>query len=209
MTQVGDWGRRKLKTEAALAIAGDKLFAAFRTDSPNLTNSGESLQNLFKTGAALDLMIGAAEADAKRRQPAPGDQRLLVTRVKNKTVAMLYRQVAPGTATPKVQFSSPLRTVPFDRVDDVSDQVTLANGTEKDEKAKTQSATFELSIPLSVLDLKPAAGQTSRGDLGLLRGNGIQTLQRIYWSNKATGIVSDIPSEAELTPQLWGTWKFR
>jgi hypothetical protein len=154
-------------------------------------------------------MIGAPDADPKRRQAAPGDQRLLVTRVKNKTVAVLYRQVAPGTATPKVQFSSPLRTVLFDRVDDVSEQVTLASGTEKDEKAKTQSATFEFSIPLSTLDLKPAAGQTIRGDVGLLRGNGIQTLQRIYWSNKASGIVSDIPSEAELTPHLWGTFQMR
>ena len=26
----------------------------------------------------------------------------------------------------------------------------------------------------------------------------------VYWSNKATGITADVPSEAELTPGLWG-----
>jgi hypothetical protein len=33
-------------------------------------------------------------------------------------------------------------------------------------------------------------------------------MQRVYWSNKATGIPADVPSEAELTPQLWGRWEF-
>ncbi len=59
-----------------------------------------------------------------------------------------------------------------------------------------------------MLGLKPAPGTTLRGDLGLLRGDGLRTTQRVYWSNKASGLVSDIPSEAELTPQLWGTLKF-
>jgi len=35
-----------------------------------------------------------------------------------------------------------------------------------------------------------------------------QTLHRVYWHNKATGLVSDLPSEAELRPDLWGTWRF-
>ena len=51
---------------------------------------------------------------------------------------------------------------------------------------------------------KAEAGQSLKGDIGVLRGNGFQTLQRVYWSNKATGITADVPSEAQLTPQLWG-----
>jgi hypothetical protein len=47
-----------------------------------------------------------------------------------------------------------------------------------------------------------------RGDLGILRGDGHQTTQRVYWNNKATAIVSDTPSEAVLTPSLWGVWEF-
>ena len=182
---------------AAVAVADDRLFAAFRTgDRELLRNSGETPNALFKTGGALDLMIGTdTGADPKRQTPVAGDIRLLVTQVKGKTRALLYRAVVPGTREP-VPFSSPWRTISIDRVDDISDQVQLA----------AAEGNYEFSVPLKVLGLHPAAGQVLKGDLGILRGNGFQTVQRVYWSNKATGLTSDVPSEAMLTPTLWGRW---
>jgi len=172
---------------AALALSGDHLYAAFKTgDGSLLKNAGGDLPLLFKTGGALDIQLDAVS----------GGERLLVTRVGGKTTAALYRPHAPGTVTPPVAFSSPQRTLRFDRVDDVSAEVTLAGA----------GGDYELSVPLSLLGLMPVPGLTLHGDLGILRGNGFQTLQRVYWHNKATGLVSDIPSEAELTPPLWGTW---
>lgn len=184
----------------AVAIAGDRLYAAFRTGDPDLLkNSGETPNAPFKNGGALDLMIGAGPGvNDARTGPVEGDVRLLVTRVKDKTLAVLYRAVVPGTKEP-VPFSSPWRTVTIDQVVDVSDQVQLAGS----------EGNYEFSIPLAVLGLKPTPDEIIRGDLGILRGNGFQTLQRVYWSNKATGIVSDVPSEAMLTPQLWGHWLFQ
>jgi hypothetical protein len=203
---------------AALCVAGGRLYAAFKVDDPNLlNNSGELLENLFKTGGALDLMIGAnPAADSHRDRAVEGDERLLIARVKGKTVAMLYEPVVAGSPHStagsakgeSAAFSSPLRTLRFDRVENVSDQVQFASTIEKDEKARTERGIFEFSIPLATLGLKPTAGQTLRGDIGILRGADFQTIQRVYWSNKATGITSDIPSEAELTPQLWGSFKF-
>ena len=58
-----------------------------------------------------------------------------------------------------------------------------------------------------MLGFEPKPGASYKIDLGLLRGDGAQPLQRVYWSNKASGLVADIPSEAELTPALWGTLK--
>jgi hypothetical protein len=203
--QVGDWGHRKAKTAAALAVSGDRLYAAFQTHDPRLlTNAGGSLPAMFKTGGALDLMLGAdPKANPARTRPVAGDERLLVTKVKDRTVAVLYRQVAPGGAAKgggePVPFSSPLRTVQFDRVEDVSDRVQLAAGGD---------GSYEFSVPLSVLGLKPEPGQTLRADVGLLRGDGASTLQRVYWANKASGLTSDVPSEAELLPQLWGQATF-
>ena len=86
----------------------------------------------------------------------------------------------------------------MDRVDDMSDQVTLT----QDEGA------HQISAPLRLLNFAPQSRQILRGDIGLLRGNGFQTLQRVYWRNKATGLVSDLATEAELTPELWGTLQF-
>jgi hypothetical protein len=76
-----------------------------------------------------------------------------------------------------------------------------------DVKLASDKGGFEFSIPLSTLGLKP--GREIRGDIGLLRGNGFQTLQRVYWQNKATGLTADVPGEAMLTPRLWGRWVFK
>ena len=67
---------------------------------------------------------------------------------------------------------------------------------------------YEVSVPLAVLGLSAKAGQTTKGDIGILRGNGFQTLHRVYWNNKATAMTADVPSEAMLTPNLWGKWVF-
>ena len=195
---------------AAVAISGDRLFAAFRTQDPELLkNSGETPNAPFKTGGCLDLMFGLnSAADAKRTKPVAGDERLLITQFKGQTHALLYLAVVPGTKDP-VPFSSPWRTITLDRVDDVSAQVQLAMTVEKDDKGKPKAAFYEISIPLTALGLTAAEGQSIKGDIGILRGNGFQTLQRVYWNNKATGITADVPSEAELTPALWGKWVFK
>ena len=186
---------------AALAVAGGRLCAAFRTGDPKLLENTGAVPNAqFKTGGALDLMLGTdPRADARRSAPVPGDLRLLVTLVKGKPLALLYRASVPGTgAADRVPFSSPSRTIYFDRVEDVSAQVQLAG----------REGNFEFSIPLATLGLKAEPGQKLRGDLGVLRGSAGETVQRVYWSNKATGITADVPSEAQLTPQLWGTFEF-
>ena len=35
---------------------------------------------------------------------------------------------------------------------------------------------------------------------------GTTTIARQYWSNKSTGLVNDVPGEADLSPNLWGTF---
>ena len=179
----------------ALAIAGDRLYAAFRTgDEKLLRNSGEVPNAPFKTGGALDLMLGInAAADPKRSAPVAGDLRLLTTTSHGQPLAVLYRAVVAGAKNP-VPFSSPWRTITLDRADDVSTHVQLAGA----------GGNYELSIPLALLGLESRAGQSLKGDIGILRGDGSATTARVYWSNKATGITADVPSEAMLTPQLWG-----
>ncbi|HEY3332171.1 MAG TPA: hypothetical protein VGK19_19240 [Capsulimonadaceae bacterium] len=174
---------------AAVVVSGDNLYAAWRTGDNNLlANSGNELNAPFKTGGALDLQV----------ETSPGGLRLLVTKKQGKTWAVLYRAKVAGTKTP-VSFSSPWRTITIDAVEDVSTQVQLT---------PAGKGNYIVTVPLALLGLKPVAGGTIRADLGILRGDGAQTLQRVYWNNKATGITADVPSEAELTPKLWGKWTF-
>jgi len=202
---VGAWfnsNTRPYDVNGAVAVSGQNLYAAWKTGDPKLVqNAGDIPNALFKSGGALDLMIGADPAARPDRPEAvAGDERLLVSQVAGKTRALLYRAVVPGTADKdKVPFNAPWHGITLDRVDDVSGQVQLA---------EDKDGNYEISVPLSVLGLKPRAGMRIKGDIGVLRGDGKETTQRIYWANKATAIVSDVPTEAELTPKLWGIWEF-
>jgi hypothetical protein len=166
-----------------------------------LQNTGEMPVALFKTGGALDLMIGAdLTADSNRRKPVAGDSRLLVSMVNGMPQALLYKAVVPGTKErDRVPFTSPVQTIFFDKVEDVSKQMILAGS----------EGNYELSVPLELLGLKPVDGMRISADIGVLRGDNGQTTSRIYWSNKATGITADVPSEAMLTPYLWGKFEFK
>jgi hypothetical protein len=190
---------RPYEVSAAVALTATHLFSAWRTTEKELlNNSGETPNALFKTGGCLDLMLASdPAASADRGSAAPGDERLLITQVKGQTRALLYRGKVPGTKEP-VAFSSPWRTLTIDAVEDVSEAVALAGD---------GAGNFEASIPLTALHWQPKPGQVYRADIGILRGANGQTTQRVYWSNKATAITADVPSEAELTPRLWGKWR--
>ena len=207
--QVGDWGGREIPTRAALAVAGDRLYGIFQTDDPNLlTNAGTSLSTLFKTGGGLDVLIGAAGADPRRTAAVAGDVRLLISMVHDEPVAMLYRPATDKGAGEPVEYTSPVRTVRISRVESLGADLELARAVENDEKGHLLRVNYEFSVPLARLGIVPGSGQAVRGDLGVLRGDGRRTMQRVYWNNKSTGLVSDTPSEAELTPALWGTLRF-
>ncbi len=188
---------------AAMKVVGDTLYVAWRSTEGNLLqNSGEIDIAPFKTGGALDLMIATdPDAQPNRNKPVVGDQRLIITRVdkdKQKSDwAVLYKAVVPGTSeSQKIPFTSPVQSISFDAVTDVTSQIKLAS----DNKGN-----YEAAIPLSLIGLTPKPGMQVKGDLGVLRGTIGKTTQRVYWANKATAITADVPSEAQLLPKLWGT----
>ena len=194
--QIGNAG------QAAVTVSGDRLYAAFKTSDPRLLdNDAVNPTFMFKNGGCVDLMIGTdARTDRNRTSPVKGDLRLLVTKAKGKPTAVLYRAVVPGTSEKdRVLFESPIAKVWFDRVDDISSQLQLIQ----------DGGNVEFSVPLSSLGFAPKAGESVLADFGILRGNGAQTIQRLYWNNLNTNIVSDIPSEARLQPANWGLWTFR
>ena len=195
------WAKLDERASGSVRIAGDRLYAAWRTGDPKaLASEPGEPKLLFKRGGAVDLMIGTdPKADPKRLEPVAGDLRLLATMESGKPRVMLYRAVVPGTAADAVvPFISPVGAVSFDRVDDVSEQVEL----------KQQGGDIELSVPLAVLGMALQTGETIlQGDIGILRGTGTMTTQRLYWNNLNTAINSDVPSEARLQPGNWGTWR--
>jgi hypothetical protein len=180
-------------------IGTKHLYAAWRTGDPEaLIDSGGDYKFLFKRGGGVDLMIETSPPEKREGSDSvAGDLRLLVTTVGGQTKAVLYEAVVLGTvAKNRVLFDSPVGSMYFDAVVDVSAQVKLAQ----------VAGDVEISIPLDVL-FKPILGQVVRADMGVLRGDGAQTIQRFYWNNTDTLIVGDIPSEARLMPTKWRLWE--
>ena len=161
-------------------------------------NAGQDSRLLFKTGDVVDLMFGPGGTPNKT---GVGNLRLLFSQTANQPITVLYEKTVPGTpAKDQVPFSSPWRTITFDRVTTPSDvKVAIA-------PALGAGVLVEVAIPWARLGVKPASGLKLRGDFGILSADngGTITIARHYWSNKSTGLVNDIPGEAELTPKLWG-----
>ncbi len=188
------------RASAGVAVDDHHLYLRWQTDDPDLlANAVTDYRFLFKKGGALDLMLDSQPLTRDRRDgPATNCLRLLVSRSGIQTKAVLYRPIFPGTAKDdQTLFASPVGQVTFDSVRDVSSEVVL----------EQSQGVYTIQVPLSLLGWNPKVGQSFRADIGLLRGNGVQTLQRAYWSNRDTAIVSDIPSEARLRPENWGVWK--
>jgi hypothetical protein len=164
---------------------------------------------VFSTGGGLDLMV-RTDFDATETRGAglhsrvaDGDVRLFVTRVGGPvdgTVrAVRFQQVGGEGRGEPVHYTSPVGEVQFDSVQDVSNEVRLAQ----------RGGAYEMAVPLAVLGLEDVEeGKATLGDIGILAGNGSDTKLRMYWNNKAAQMTSDIPSEAKLMPNEWGTWKF-
>ena len=196
------WATIDANASVSVVLTKDALYAFYKLGGANdIMNACTDYHYLFKTGGALDMMIGTdPNAPKDRIAPTVGDMRLLVALVKGMPCAVLYKPViANGSNGNDYLFGSPIGTVHFDSVRNVSAEVKLAQS----------SGNFEFVVPLSLLNITPQSGQMLLGDLGVLRGDGSETKQRIYWSNPDTAMVNDVPTEARLTPGKWGVWNIK
>ncbi|MFH1920748.1 MAG: hypothetical protein ABIP48_12770 [Planctomycetota bacterium] len=184
--------------EAAWAFDSRNLHVCFRNvaDDTPMINGGEDPQRLFKYGDAALLEIRTIPDD-KSRQILPGDLRLLFSVLKGKPVAVLYRYRVPGTADP-VLFQS-VKTTRIDEIEVLDDaRITIERGPD--------SYTLSATVPLAALGFQPERGKSYRGDVGIVHSDktGQVNELRMNWANTATGLVSDLSGEAEMTPALWG-----
>lgn len=175
--------------------------AAWRDDRAPFANGGENPFELFKSGDTVELML-RTKAARSAKGVREGDIRILFAPYCGKPIAVLYDYCAPSASpNEKVGFSSPWRTLTVDRVR-ILDKVEVRvarNGC---------NLTLDASIPLPAIGFVPAS--ETKGDVGRVvsDADGKRALRREYWSNKNTAIMSDLPTEAGIDPDLWGTFRF-
>ncbi len=184
----------------ALRSDGTNLLCAFDVQGrDDLVNGGDEPKMLFRSGDSVDVQLGPDRAaDAA---PAPGDVRLVITRLQGKPIAVLYRYAVPGTPDDKKHtFASPVGEVKVDAID-VLDTADIAI------TKRPGGYSVEAAFPWKTFGATPGPQTRLRCDLGILFANesGSGISERVHWSNKETGTVSDVPEEIRLKPHLWGT----
>ena len=187
---------------AQLRLAHDEhtLYACFEVDDASpWRNRGQDPQRLFKSGDAVDLQLALASGPAAS---AIGTQhvRLLCAPCDGHALCVLMRPIdrlAPPEAA--AVYRSPVGERRFDRVTVLAEAVV----TVRVEAARYRVA---LAVPLTALGLQASAGALLHGDAGFISSNadGTANVARTYWSNPATNLVNDLPSEAWLYPATWG-----
>jgi hypothetical protein len=188
----------------AAAYDEKNYYVAFDVTTPSeLVNDISDSQVIFKGGNLLDIQIAAdVSANPKRKEPAPGDVRLLVTRQQTKPVVVVYRPKVKGFSGQPIVLKSPGNKESFDSIEP-TDKVKL-------EYSKTQPGFHAVvTIPLELIGWTPKPGQNVRLDFGYIFGNanGSEASLRAYWTNKgfSAGVLHDIPNESKLEPAEWGT----
>ncbi len=189
------------KGRAALAVDATNLYLAYDVsgDDNPMVNAGKDINRLFVTGDSVDLQLATdPAADPKRTSPAIGDIRVLISAFEGQPVAVLYRWKAAQNKDP-VTFSCPWRSETVDRVE-VLKQAKIAI------HRRGGGYIVEAAIPLAAIDFVPQPKRVYKLDLGVIFSNpeGTNRAARLYWSNQATGLTSDIPGEIMALPHLWG-----
>lgn len=194
------------RIQAWLAHDAEFLYAAWQVDDNTpWINGATGFENMYARGDTVDLQLGAnPRADKNRSEAVGGDLRLSIGQLQGKNTAVLYRRVSDRKA-PRDFYSGTSRggyTMEFvKKLDDVKIE---------GKPIGDRQYFVEVAIPLRELDVRLEPGLKLRGDLGVTYGDpaGKRTNLRVYWSNKATGIVADEVEELRMQPSLWGEFDF-
>lgn len=174
------------------------LYASFDVqDASPWRNAANDRHLLFKGGDCVDVQLSAT-GNATERAVA-GDVRFVVAPFQGKPAVLEMREKCTGPKAPHV-YSSPTGTYEFERAElnqKVTATLTSRNGT----------ASARVTIPWSETGIVPKSGLKIRADFGFILSDaaGKVNAARVYWSNRQTGLVNDIPHEAKLYPSRWGT----
>ena len=200
------FGSDYARIQTWLAHDADNLYAAWQVDDKTpWVNDATGFENMYATAIRSTSKLATDPgADKNRNEAARGDLRLSIALLQGKNTAVLYRRVSDQKA-PKSFYSGTCKggyTMEFvKKLDDVKIEAK-PNG--------DRQYFVEVAVPLKELGVGLRPGLKLRGDVGVTYGDpvGQRTSLRVYWSNKATGIVADEVEELKMQPSLWGELDF-
>ncbi len=187
---------------ATLAYDDENLYALFTiNDNSPMLNNGNEYQKLFKTGDLCDIMINSTNHSGGYAEQ--GDMRISMGVFGGEPVAVLTKPVSDEKLP--YRYASPVTTLDFDYVGLIEDaEVAIVRDTD------LGMYILEAKLPLASLGMTATANKAVTGDVGIVISDeiGATNRARIYWSNKNTELVYDVPGEATLYPAAWDKMYF-
>ena len=186
-------GNPRRRFSAAMAHDRQKLAVAWRVaDETPWQNGEQRYTHAFIGGDAVDLQLEV---------PGRGPIRLLIASIGGEDTAVYWQENAdqPENATTYVVANNPGNATRFDLVKRLSDAKVQVR---RDEGGYS----VLLQVPMDALGLDDAMGEQIKGVVGVIYSDpsGTNRAARLYWHDKDTGMVSDVPTEARLSPTNWG-----
>jgi hypothetical protein len=178
---------------ASLAHDGTSLAVVFQVNDPSPWKNGE--------GRYTHAFIGGDSVDLQLDVPRRGPIRILVASISGEDTVIYWQKKAPRKENPTtyVVGNNNANAQSFD----VVKRLTSA-------KVARQMSDggygLLVTIPLTELGIVPEAMPQLKGIVGVIFSDpsGKNRASRLYWHDKATGLVSDVSSEARLNPAAWG-----
>ena len=199
-------------TACRTAVAWDDktLYVGWEVkDATPWANGADAPEFMYARGDTVDLQLGTdPTAPTDRKEAVLGDLRVSIGPFQGKPTAVVYRKVA-ADKHPKAFSSGVVKGYEMESVVVLTDAVGGASLPRVEVKvdAVNRRTIVEAALPMAALGVTPKGGTTLRADFGVTFGNkaGNDTALRSYWSNQATGLVSDEVFELKMEPANWGT----
>ena len=162
-------------------------------DASPWKNGADHFTHAFAGGDAVDL---------KLISPTMGAIRLLAAPLDGKPQAIFWRKEAPVKENPQVYVvaNSPKSARSFD-------VVKLLPEARIDVKTTGSGYTLLMRVPLTALGLDGRSlPETLAGVAGVIFSDqaGTNRVARLYWHDKVTGMVNDVPTESAIDPRTLG-----
>jgi len=194
-------------TEALVKMSGDAsrwFRTALAHDGKNLVVLWQVMDSSpWKNGSTryTHAFIGGDCVDLKLDVPGRGPVRLLVAPLEGKNT-VVYSQAKAATKDSAVTYmvgNNPANATPLDVVKILGSATALS-------KTGMNGYSVLLRVPLAEIGLSPASATALKGTVGVIYSDplGANRVARMYWFDKATDLVSDVPSEARLDAKQWG-----
>ncbi|MEZ0298541.1 MAG: hypothetical protein ACAI35_18995, partial [Candidatus Methylacidiphilales bacterium] len=197
MARVQESGDPNRWFRCSLAQDGKNLIVAWQVNDANPWKNGE--------GRFTHGFIGGDAVDLKLDVPGRGTIRVLVAPIGGKNTVTYWQSKADKQENPATYMvgNNEANAQKFDIVKRLdSAKVEVATGFNK--------YTVLLTVPMADLGFNPSKTPELKGIIGVIFSDPIGTnrASRLYWFDKNTGLVSDVPSESALNPKNWGVIKF-